>query len=147
VVVSNAASAAAFRDARAQWQAWGGDGQPHPAPDGSGEWYFPEWVVVNYVVVPTTAGEPILVIAPEVHRSPTLDRPLGHPTLGACASHGGAPLAYFGGEIHDTVITNHSGRFSAGSSTTPAHLDNAATLFNCYGITVTGVEFQHPDDY
>jgi hypothetical protein len=49
--------------------------------------------------------------------------------------------------IEGTVITNHSGRFSAGSQTTPENLANVAELFNCYGITVTGTEFQHPDDY
>ena len=49
--------------------------------------------------------------------------------------------------IDGTRITNHSGRFSAGSETTPEHLAAVAALFNCYGITVTETEFQDPDDY
>lgn len=148
VIVSSPASAAGFYEARAQWQSWGGDGQPHTGPNGPGEYYFPEWPLVNYLVVPTVNGDPVIVIAPEVSQNAELTRKLGHPTLGGCAAHGGAPLAFFGGELKaDDVITNHSGRFSAGSSTTLEHLENTATLFNCYGITVTGVEFQHPDDY
>jgi len=144
VIVSSPTSAAAFHDARLQWQSWGGDGQPHPAPDGTGSYYFPQWVLINYIVVPTVTADPVIVIAPQPSLDAAFTRPLGHPTLGACADHGGAPLAFFGGEVHDTVITNHSGRFSAGSSTTAADLDNTATLFNCYGITVTGVEFNDP---
>ena len=148
VVVSSPASAAAFHQARVQWESWGGDGQPHTGPNGPGEYYFPEWVLINYLVVPTVNGDPVIVIAPEVSSTVDHSRPLGHPTLGGCAAHGGAPLAFFGGELKDDdVITNHSGRFSAGSSTTLEHLENTAALFNCYGITVTGVEFQHPDDY
>jgi hypothetical protein len=148
VVVSSPASAAAFHEARVQWESWGGDGQPHTGPNGSGEYYFPEWVLINYLVVPTVNGDPVIVLAPEVSRTVEHTRPLGHPTLGGCQAHGGAPLAFFGGELKDDdVITNHSGRFSAGSSTSLEHLENTAALFNCYGITVVGVEFQHPDDY
>jgi hypothetical protein len=103
--------------------------------------------VINYLVLPTIAGDPLIAIAPEVSQDAAFTRLLGHPTVGGCASHGGAPMAYFGGMIEGTRITNHSGRFSAGSETTPENLANAAELFNCYGITVTETVFQHPDDY
>jgi hypothetical protein len=147
VVISSPASAAEYYAARAQWEAWAGDGVPHTGPHGPGEYYFPEWLPINYVVIPTVTGEPLIVIAPEVSRTVSHTRPLGHPTLGACGPTGGAPLAFFGGMIDDTIIDNRSGRFSAESGTTPAHLDNTAALFNCYGITVTGVEYFDPDDY
>jgi len=143
IVVSNASAAAAYQQARASWVAWSGDGQAHPAPDGSGSYYFPDFLVINYIVVPTTIGKPLILIAPE----PTLDaahtRPLGHPTLGAC-SEGGGPVAFIGGDIQGTTITNGSGRFGFEATVTAADLDAAAALFNCYGIPIDDVIFTPP---
>lgn len=141
VVVSSAASAATFLDARATWSSWDGDGRPHPGPDGTGPYYFPPFPLINYVLQPTVNGDPIVVIGPEPSLDPGYTKPIGHPALGDC---GGAPLAYMGGEVHNTVLTDHSGRFGSDPSITPASLDNAATLLNCYGISITSVEFTPP---
>lgn len=143
IVVSNASSAAAYQQARASWAAWSGDGQAHPAPDGSGSYYFPNFLVVNYLVVPTTIGKPLILIAPEPSLDAAHTRPLGHPTLGAC-SEGGAPTAYIGGDIQGTTLTNGSGRFGFEDTVTRAHLDAAAALFNCYGIPINDVIFTPP---
>lgn len=143
VVVSNSSSAAAYQQALADWNAWSGDGQAHPAPDGTGSYYFPDFLVVNYIVVPTSTGKPLILIAPE----PTLDaahtRPLGHPTLGAC-SEGGGPIAYIGGDIQGRTLTNGSGRFGFEATVTREDLEAAAALFNCYGIPIDNLIFTPP---
>ena len=78
-------------------------------------------------------------------RDAAFTRPLGHPTLGGCASAGGAPLALIAGEVRGTTLTNHSGRFGHEPSTTAAHLDHTAALFNCYGIDITNVTYIPPE--
>lgn len=143
VIVASPGAAAAFEAARTTWESWGGDGQPHPGPDGTGAYYFPSGVLVNYVVVPTTQG-PIIVIAPEPSLDAAFTEPVGHPADGACATGGGAPMAYIGGEVHGTVISNHSGRFGHEATIDQTDLENAAALFNCYGISITGVDYIPP---
>src|SRR5204863_1554947 len=93
------------------WQSWAGDGVPHPAPDGSGGYYFPQSVIINYAIIETQDGRPIVVIGPEVSTTSDEMSPLGHPTMGACASGGGAALALTAGELEGTTLSNHSGRF------------------------------------
>jgi hypothetical protein len=144
IVVTNAGAAAAYAAAHDQWVAWAGDGQPHPAPDGSGQWWFPDPLPIQYVLVPTSDGRPMIVIAPEVSPDSGFNAPQGHPTLGACAGTGGAPLAYVGGEIHDDVISNRSGRFGHEPTITQADLENTAALFNCYGITIHSIDYVPP---
>jgi hypothetical protein len=144
IVVSNADAAAAFQTQRASWQAWAGDGQPHPAPDGSGTWWFRSPLSIQYVLVPTADGRPLIVIAPDVTPDAALQAPQGHPTLGACTGSGGAPLAYVGGEIHDATLSNRSGRFGHESTITQANLQAAADLFNCYGISITAIDYVPP---
>jgi hypothetical protein len=138
VIVSSPDAAAAFTTASAQWAAWAGDGKPHAAPDGSDGYYFPTDMTIDYVIVPTATGEPLLVIAPEVSRDPMILTPQGHPTLGACAMQGGAPFAYLGGEVHGQLINDQSGRFGhEPSALTPEVLANARALFDCYGLDIT----------
>lgn len=144
IVVRDAAAAATVHPQRLAWLAWAGDGVPHPAPDGTGRYWFPNPLPVNYVVVPTATGEPLIVVAPEVTLDPSYTQPLGHPTMGACADRSGAPVAFLGGTIAGTVLTNRSGRFGRETSITRAHLEGAAALFNCQGITITGVDFNPP---
>jgi hypothetical protein len=145
VIVSSPAAAATYQDQHALWQSWAGDGQPHTGPDGTGHYYFPAFIAVNYVVVPTINGDPVIVIGPEPSTNSSLTKPVGHPTLGACAGHGGSPLAFIAGDIQGTTLTNHSGRFGHDPNITADDLDNAARLFNCYGITITDVVFTPPD--
>jgi hypothetical protein len=141
VIITGTAAAAVYRDRLTDWNAWAGDGQAHPAPDGSGSYYFPAPLPVDYVIIPGVGGEPLIVVGPEVTIDAAYAKPLGHPTLGACAGQGGAPLAYIGGTVHGTLLTNRSGRFGHESTVTPAHLEAAKDLFNCYGITITSTEF------
>lgn len=144
IVVSNATVGATVHPQRLAWLAWAGDGLPHPAPDGTGQYWFPAPLPINYVIVPTGAGDPLIIVAPEVMVHPTLDRPLGHPTMGACPGTGGTPVAFLGGTIEGTILTNRSGRFGRETSITSMNMMNAAALFNCYGINITGVSFDPP---
>ena len=48
------------------------------------------------------------------------------------------------GEVHGTTINNHSGRYDYGPSATAQTLDNAAKLFNCMGIQITGTKYSAP---
>lgn len=144
IVVSNSSSAAAYQQAKANWMAWSGDGQAHPAPDGSGSYYFPGFLVINYIVVPTTTGKPVILIAPEPSLDAAHTRPLGHPTLGACGNGGGGPLAFIGGDIQGTTLTNGSGRYGFEATVTRDDIDAAAALFNCYGIPINDVIFTPP---
>ena len=48
------------------------------------------------------------------------------------------------GELDGATLTNHSGRFDYGPSITEEALNNAAELFNCLGIEVTGTKFYPP---
>jgi hypothetical protein len=41
-------------------------------------------------------------------------------------------------------LTNHSGRFGYDTSVTPAALDDAASLFNCLGISITATMYYPP---
>src|SRR5262245_38855306 len=143
VIVSSPATASELADARELWRSWAGDGQPHAPRGGSGSYWFPSPLTINYDVVPTTSGRPLIVVAPEVSMDPDFGTPLGHPTLGACPE-GGAPLAFLAGAIHDTILSNRSGRFGQDSTVSEADLANTAALFNCQGITITGVDYVQP---
>jgi hypothetical protein len=145
MVLSDADSAATFQMQRVLWRSWADDGQPHPAPDGSGSWWFRSPLSIQYVLVPTADGRPLIVIAPDVSPDPGLEAPQGHPTLGACPGSGGAPLAYLGGDItHGTRISNGSGRYGYESTITQANLQATADLFNCYGIPITTIDYAPP---
>ena len=144
VAVSDTSGAAAFSTALAMWQGWAGDGIAHAAPDSSGTYYFPANVLINFAILETNDGLPVVVIGPEVSLAADDSTPIGHPTLGVCPAGGGAPLALMAGEIHGTTLTNHSGRFGYDTSVTSAALDNAAALFNCLGISVTATTYYPP---
>jgi hypothetical protein len=144
VAVSDSTGAAAFSSALAMWQKWAGDGVAHAAPDGSGDYYFPASVLINFAILETSDGPPVVVIGPEVSLAADGSTPIGHPTLGACPGGGGAPLALMAGEIHGTTLTNHSGRFGYDKSLTSATLDDAAALFNCLGISITATTYFPP---
>jgi hypothetical protein len=141
VIVSSPAEAAMFAAKRQQWLAWSGDGQPHPAPGGGGSYWFEPGIAINYVLVPTADGRPLIVIGPEVSRDAGYVTQQGHPTLGVCTERGGAPMAFIGGDLRGTVLSNRSGRFGRSVGVTRAQLEAAARLFNCYGITITSVNF------
>jgi hypothetical protein len=143
-VVADSSQAAAFAAALASWRSWAGDGQAHPAPDGSGTYYFPTKLLINYVIVETADAVPVVVIGPEVSPDAAGAKLLGHPTLGACTAGGGAPLVLIAGEISGTTLTNHSGRYGHDVSVTPEALDHAAALFNCLGISITGTQYYPP---
>jgi hypothetical protein len=144
LAVRDPSGAAALQAALAQWNAWAGDGQKHPAPDGSGAYYFPPFVLINYAIVESSDGLPIIVVGPEVSLTSNGKTPLGHPTLGACAGGGGAPLVLLAGELAGTEISNHSGRYGHDTSTTQEALDNAQKLFNCVGVTVDRTTYEPP---
>ena len=144
VAVSDSAGAAAFAAALAKWQGWAGDGVAHAAPDGSGSYYFPVGVLINFAILETSDGLPVVVLGPEVSVAADGSTPIGHPTLGVCPAGGGAPLALMAGELHGTTLTNHSGRFGYDPSVTSAALDDAATLFNCLGISITATMYDPP---
>ena len=137
VVVTDTKSGAAASEAISTWLSWAGDGQAHPAPDGTGTYYFASDFPVNYVVLETSEGFPVIIIGPEVSLTADGKTPIGHPTLGVCPAGGGASLAVIGGEVHGTTLNNHSGRYDYGPSATPQTLNAAATLFNCMGIQIT----------
>ena len=143
VVVRDHDGAAAYMAALANWQAWSTDGMAHPGNDGTGKYYF-VGLGVNFVLIETPDGHPALVIGPEVSTTSSGKSPLGHPTLGGCAAGGGAPLALMGGEIVGQIIDNHSGRFNHDPTETAATLAEVAKLFNCYGISITGTDYQAP---
>jgi hypothetical protein len=144
VVVRDSAGGAAVAGAVATWLGWAGDGKPHAGPDGRGAYYFPGPILVNYTILEDAAGAPVIVIGPEVSLTADGKSPLGHPTLGGCAAGGGAPLVLMAGELGGTNLTNHTGRFGHDSSVTPDALNNAAALFNCLGIAVTGTTYYPP---
>ena len=144
VAVSDRSGAAAFSAALAMWQGWAGDGVAHAAPDGGGGYYFPAGVLINFAILETGDGLPVVVLGPEVSLAADGSTPIGHPTLGVCPAGGGAPLALMAGELHGTTLTNHSGRFGYDTSVTSAALDDAATLFNCLGISVTATTYSPP---
>jgi hypothetical protein len=144
VVVTDTKSGAAVTEAISTWLSWAGDGKPHPAPDGTGAYYFASNFPVNYVILETTEGFPVIVIGPEVSLTADHTTPIGHPTLGVCSAGGGAPLAVIGGEIQGTILNNHSGRFDYGPSVNAETLNSAAILFNCMGIQITGTMYYPP---
>lgn len=144
IAVSDKAGASAFSSALAMWQNWAGDGVGHAAPDGSGSYYFPAGVLINFAILETSDGLPVVVIGPEVSLAADGSTPIGHPSLGVCPGGGGAPLALMAGEIHGTTLTNHSGRFDYDKSLTSATLDDAAALFNCLGISITATTYYPP---
>ena len=143
VVVRDREGAAAYMAALANWEAWAMDGNPHPGDDGTGQYYF-VGLGVNFVLVETPDGHPTLVIGPEVSTTADGKSPLGHPTLGACPTGGGAPLALMGGEIVGTTLDNHSGRFNHDPMFTQDTLAEVAKLFNCYGIEITDTKYSKP---
>lgn len=144
VAVSDSAGAAAFSAALGMWQGWAGDGVAHAAPGGSGSYYFPAGVLINFAILETSDGLPVVVLGPEVSLAADGSTPIGHPTLGVCPAGGGAPLAMMAGELHGTTLTNHSGRFGYDKSVTSAALDDAASLFNCLGISITATMYYPP---
>jgi hypothetical protein len=144
VVVRDPSGGAALQTALASWNGWAGDGNPHPAPDGSGAYYFPQFVLINYTILETSDGLPVVVVGPEVSVTADGKSPLGHPTLGVCPGGGGAPLVLMAGEIAGTEMSNHSGRYGHDMSVTQAALDNAAKLFNCVGIPVDKTTYYPP---
>ena len=97
VVVRDREGAAAYMAALANWETWWMDGNPHPGDSGTGQYYF-VGLGVNFVLVETPDGHPTVIIGPEVSTTPDGKSPLGHPTLGACATGGGAPSALMGGD-------------------------------------------------
>jgi hypothetical protein len=144
VIVRDRSGAAAFLAALPTWLAWAGDGSAHPGPDGAGAYYFPANVLVNYTILEGADALPVVVIGPEVSLTADGKTPLGHPTLGACATGGGAPIVLMAGDMSGTVLTNHSGRFGHDSSVTPEALDDAAKLFNCLGIPIASTTYYPP---
>jgi len=143
VVVTAPGGAAAFQAALANWNAWVGDGNAHPAPDGSGSYFFAA-LLINYAVLATSDGQAVVVVGPEVSVTADGLTPLGHPTLGVCPTGGGAPLVLMAGELSGTELSNHSGRYGHDTSVTQEALDNAAKLFNCVGIPVTSTTYYPP---
>lgn len=144
LTVTDTKSGAAVIQAMSTWLSWGGDGKGHLAPDGSGPYYFAPGFPINYVVLETSDGFPVIVVGPEVNLTADGMTPIGHPTLGVCPAGGGAALAMMGGEIHGTTLNNHSGRFDYGPWTTAQALNSAAQLFNCMGIPITETKFTPP---
>jgi hypothetical protein len=144
VVVTDSNSGAAATAAMATWLSWQGDGVAHPGPDGTGSYYFEPGAPINYVVLETSLGVPVIVIGPEVSLTADGTAAIGHPNLGVCPAGGGVPLAMIAGEIHGTTLNNHSGRFDYGPSATAETLDDAAKLFNCLGIPITDTSYLPP---
>jgi len=144
IAVTDTKSGAAASAAISMWKSWGGDAQPHTAPDGSGPYYFASGVSINYAIVETSAGFPVIVVGPEVSLTPDGLNLLGHPTLGACATGGGAPIALIAGEVDGTTLNNHSGRYDYGPSATAQSLEVAAQVFNCMGIRITATKYYAP---
>ena len=99
---------------------------------------------MNFAIQQMPDGQPVLVIAPEVSLTADGETPFGHPTVGACAAGGGAPLVLMAGEVWGATITNHSGRFNHHPAVTQDALDNAVKLFNCFGISITRTTYYPP---
>ena len=118
------------------WLSWAGDGTPHPAPDGTGAYYFASGFPINYVVIETAEGFPVIVIGPEVSLTADGTTPIGHPSLGVCPAGGGAALAMIGGEVHGTTLNNHSGRYDYGPWVTAEALEERGEVVQLHG---------HPD--
>jgi hypothetical protein len=144
MTVTDTKSGAAATAAVATWRSWAGDGKAHAAPGGTGAYYFAANFPVNYVILETGDGLPVIVIGPEVSLAADGSTPIGHPTLGACQGGGGAPVVLTAGELDGTTLTNHSGRFDYGPSITEDVLANTAKLFNCVGIQVTQTKYYPP---
>jgi hypothetical protein len=144
IVIQGASDAATFQAAQSTWNSWAGDEQGHPAPDGTGAYYFPEALLLNYAILATRDGPPVIVIGPEVSTTSDEKSPLGHPTLGACAAGGGAPLVLMAGEFYGTTINNHSGRFGYDPSETQEALNNAQALFSCLGVPIASTIYYPP---
>jgi hypothetical protein len=144
ITVTDAATGATVGAAMSTWHSWAGDGQPHTAPDGTGPYYFPLGLPVNYVITESPNGVPVIVVGPEVSLTPDGNNPLGHPTLGSCAAGGGAPLALMAGEVDGTTLNNRSGRYDYGPGATAQSLNVAAQLFNCMGIQITATKYYAP---
>jgi hypothetical protein len=145
VTITDTKSGAGAAAAMSNWISWAGDGKPHPGSDGTGAYYFPSGLLINYVILETSEGLPVLVIGPEVSLAADGTTPIGHPTLGVCSAGGGAPLAVTAGEVQGTTLNNHSGRYDYGPSATAQTLDTAAKLFNCFGIQITATKYYAPN--
>jgi hypothetical protein len=144
VTVTDTNSGSAATTAMSRWITWAGDGKPHAGADGAGAYYFPSGLLINYVILETGGGVPVIVIGPEVSQSADGSTPIGHPTLGVCSSSGGAPLAVTAGQVVGTTLNNHSGRYDYGPSATAQTLDTAAKLFNCFGVQITKTKYYPP---
>jgi hypothetical protein len=144
ITVTDTQSGAAAMAAMATWRSWAGDGKAHLGSDGTGAYYFPSAVLINYVILETSDGLPVVVIGPEVSAAADGSTPIGHPSLGVCPAGGGAPLALIAGEVDGTTLTNHSGRFDYGPSASAEALANAAKLFNCFGVQITQTKYYPP---
>jgi hypothetical protein len=144
VAVTDTKTGTAATAAMSTWISWSGDGKTHTGPDGTGAYYFPSGLLINYVILETAAGSPVIVIGPEVSQAADQSTPIGHPTLGVCAAGGGAPLALTAGQVVGTTLNNHSGRYDYGPSATQQTLDAAAELFNCQGIQITKTKYYPP---
>jgi len=144
VMVTDTTSGAAASAAMSKWISWAGDNTPHQGSDGAGAYYFPSGLLINYVILETSGGFPVIVIGPEVSMAADGSTPIGHPTLGVCPAGGGAPLAVTAGEVQGTTLNNHSGRYDYGPSATAQTLDTAAMLFNCMGIQITATKYYAP---
>ncbi len=53
-------------------------------------------------------------------------------------------MAYIGGDIQGTTLTNGSGRLGFEETVTRDDIEAAAALFNCYGIPINNVTFTPP---
>ena len=92
VVVTDSNSGAAAILAMSTWLSWAGDGKPHAAPDGTGAYYFAAGFPMNYVVLETSGGFPLIVIGPEVSLTADGKSPSAIPRL-ACAQRVAVPLS------------------------------------------------------
>ncbi len=144
IAVTDTKTGATATAAISTWLSWQGDGVAHPGPDGTGAYYFMPGAPINYVVLETSGGVPVIVIGPEVSLASDGSTPIGHPSLGVCPAGGGAAVAMTAGEVHGNMINNHSGRYDYGPSATSGTLDAAAKLFNCMGIQITSTTFTAP---
>ncbi len=141
LTITNVAAGKGFLDALATWDSWAGSAQPHPGPDGTGAYYFPRPLTINYVISQNKLNNIVLTVGPEVSANVELTQPLGHPTMSACAAGGGVPLALIAGVISNSTLNNDSGRFGYDPSITAEALTNAAKIFNDRGILITTTRF------
>ena len=92
--------------------------------------HLPAGVLINFAILETSDGFPVVVLGPEVSLAADGSTPIGSTRRWASAPQaGGAPIALMAGELHGTTLTNHSGRFGYDKSVTSAALDDAASLF------------------